>query len=147
MGDGNDDKEVTKTSRTTQKKFFGTVGRISSVCNRYLRIKYDDGDREDFDMAGLLEGLEMYNKYKDKDTLRGVVANTVPTPITTPSVAITATTAADVDVGNSMDKDDSNEEKKDDDNKMINKISRNSKDIGSSSDANQNKTNNPTAKS
>jgi len=136
-----------QTPRITTKPFFGTVGRISSVCNRYLRIKYDDGDREDFDMAGLLEGLEMYNKYKDKDTLRGVVANTVPTPITTPSVAITATTAADVDVGNSMDKDDSNEEKKDDDNKMINKISRNSKDIGSSSDANQNKTNNPTAKS
>jgi hypothetical protein len=116
-----------------------------------LRIKYDDGDSEDFDMASLLKGLEMYNKYKDKDTLRSVVGNTVPTPTITPSAAITATASAiaadTVAVGNSMDKDDSNEEKKDDDNNMINKSSSNNKDIGSPSDANLNKTNNPTAKS
>jgi hypothetical protein len=96
-----------------------------------LRIKYDDGDSEDFDMASLLEGLESYNKYKDKDTLCGV-DNTIPSATTT-----TSTTAAAA-VGNK------NGENKDDNN-IINKISSHGNDIGSSSDANQNKTNNPTA--
>lgn len=32
-----------------------------------MRIKYDDGDSEDFDKACLLEGLKLYKKYKHKD--------------------------------------------------------------------------------
>ena len=52
-----------------------------------MRIKYDDGDSEDFDIDCLTEGLELYEQYKHKDTLRGVNKAVPSTTTSDPSVA------------------------------------------------------------
>ncbi|VEU34718.1 unnamed protein product [Pseudo-nitzschia multistriata] len=59
----------TKAIRIERKPFFGTVCRISSVSNRYLRVQYDDGDSEDYDEACLGEGLRVYALHKHDDPL------------------------------------------------------------------------------
>jgi len=152
-GEKEDDSGAIKSKkpRIQKKPFFGTVGRISSVSNRYLRIKYDDGDSEDFDKACLLRGLTMYNKYKHKDIV-GDVASTVP-PI--PPAASTAPTVAPVPApvlptaltatfpaGNA----NKNHINGDNENGNINKFSSHSNGIIFSSDTNQNQMNNPTTK-
>jgi len=87
----------TKKKRIKTKPFFGTVGRISSVSNQYLRVQYDDGDSEDFDKTCLLEGLKLYQSYKHQDPL----ANGVTTTTSVSNVAANvATTNAPSDSSN-----------------------------------------------
>jgi hypothetical protein len=64
-----------------------------------VRITFDDGDFEDFDKACVVEGLELYKKYKDQDpNPEGVVATVV------------AAAAAGVDEGGDINIDDDDDD-------------------------------------
>ena len=67
-----------------------------------MRIKYDDGDSEDFDLACLMDGLKLYNQYEHKDMLRG--AKKVA-PSTKPSETALANQNGDKSKPNECDKD------------------------------------------
>lgn len=55
-------------SKTRRKKvFFGVVERISSISNEWVRVVFDDGDKEDFDCKGLEEGISLFKKYEDQE--------------------------------------------------------------------------------
>ncbi len=68
-----------------------------------MRIKYDDGDSEDFDLDCLMDGLRLYNKHKHKDILHG--AKKVA-PSAKPSEASLTNQDVDKSKSNKFDKDD-----------------------------------------
>merc|ERR1712238_575445 len=47
--------------------YFGTVDYISNIVNQWAKIRFDDGDEEDFGNECVLKGLEMYKQYKHLD--------------------------------------------------------------------------------